>query len=280
MTTRFGNAPGIPRSIGPLSPVRGRTARRRHAQAEFARLSSTHPGSGRRAERDRASGASRLARRTRAFRSIPSRDRGDLPVVAENSVEITKRFYPHMFAAHPELMRGVQRREPGDREQPQALAASVVAFAVNLIEVPDAPDARSPGSPTSTCRWGSSRRSTRSSATTSCGPSATSSATPSPPRSRPPGTRSTGCWPAADRPGGRPLRARGDRPGDAWRKWRVVGEGREPDEIVSFRLAPVDDRRRTTGPASTYAISVPMPDGVRQPRQYSLLRAATASAAR
>ena len=36
-------------------------------------------------------------------------------VVAENSVEITKRFYPHMFAAHPRADAGVQQGEPGDR---------------------------------------------------------------------------------------------------------------------------------------------------------------------
>ena len=60
-------------------------------------------------------------------------------VVAENSVEITKRFYPHMFAAHPELMRVFNKANQAIGEQPQALAASVVAFAVNLID-PDAPD--------------------------------------------------------------------------------------------------------------------------------------------
>ena len=60
-------------------------------------------------------------------------------VVAENSVEITQRFYPHMFAAHPELMRVFNKANQAIGEQPQALAASVVAFAVNLIDA-DAPD--------------------------------------------------------------------------------------------------------------------------------------------
>ena len=60
-------------------------------------------------------------------------------VVAENSVEITTRFYPHMFAAHPELMRVFNKANQAIGEQPQALAASVVAYAVNLID-PDAPD--------------------------------------------------------------------------------------------------------------------------------------------
>ena len=41
-------------------------------------------------------------------------------VVADNSVGITTRFYPHMFAAHPELMRVFNKGEPGDRRAPRA----------------------------------------------------------------------------------------------------------------------------------------------------------------
>ncbi|AKT50475.1 globin domain-containing protein [Arsenicicoccus sp. oral taxon 190] len=60
-------------------------------------------------------------------------------VVAEHAEEITKRFYPHMFAAHPELLRVFNKANQAIGEQPKALAASVVAYAVNLID-PDAPD--------------------------------------------------------------------------------------------------------------------------------------------
>ncbi|MDO5626918.1 MAG: globin domain-containing protein [Mobilicoccus sp.] len=60
-------------------------------------------------------------------------------VVAEHAVEITSRFYPHMFEAHPELLGVFNRADQGRGEQAQALAASVVAYAVNLID-PDAPD--------------------------------------------------------------------------------------------------------------------------------------------
>ncbi|GAB3710799.1 globin domain-containing protein [Mariniluteicoccus flavus] len=60
-------------------------------------------------------------------------------VVAENAETITKTFYPHMFAAHPELMRVFNKANQAIGEQPKALAASVVAYAVNLID-PDAPD--------------------------------------------------------------------------------------------------------------------------------------------
>lgn len=44
-----------------------------------------------------------------------------------------------MFAAHPELMRVFNKANQAIGEQPKALAASVVAYAVNLID-PEAPD--------------------------------------------------------------------------------------------------------------------------------------------
>ena len=60
-------------------------------------------------------------------------------VVAEHAEQITRTFYPDMFAAHPELLRVFNKANQAIGEQPQALAASVVAFAVQLID-PDAPD--------------------------------------------------------------------------------------------------------------------------------------------
>ena len=41
-------------------------------------------------------------------------------VVADNSVEITTRFCPHMFAAHPELMRVFNKANQAIGEQPRA----------------------------------------------------------------------------------------------------------------------------------------------------------------
>lgn len=60
-------------------------------------------------------------------------------VVAENAEAITKKFYPHMFEAHPELMRVFNKANQAVGEQPKALAASVVSYAVHLID-PFAPD--------------------------------------------------------------------------------------------------------------------------------------------
>jgi len=60
------------------------------------------------------------------------------PVVAAYADQITAHFYPRMFAAHPELLRVFNQGNQATGEQSKALAGSVVAYAVQLID-PDAP---------------------------------------------------------------------------------------------------------------------------------------------
>src|SRR5215211_7012424 len=60
------------------------------------------------------------------------------PVVAAHADEITARFYPRMFAAHPELLHVFNQGNQATGEQSKALAGSVVAYAVQLID-PEAP---------------------------------------------------------------------------------------------------------------------------------------------
>jgi len=59
-------------------------------------------------------------------------------VVAAHAEQITARFYPRMFAEHPELLRVFNQGNQATGEQSRALAASVVAYAVQLID-PAAP---------------------------------------------------------------------------------------------------------------------------------------------
>ncbi len=59
-------------------------------------------------------------------------------VVAGHAEQITARFYARMFAAHPELLRVFNQGNQATGEQSRALAGSVVAYAVQLID-PDAP---------------------------------------------------------------------------------------------------------------------------------------------
>ena len=60
------------------------------------------------------------------------------PVVAAHADEITAHFYPRMFTAHPELLRVFNQGNQATGEQSKALAGSVVAYAVQLID-PEAP---------------------------------------------------------------------------------------------------------------------------------------------
>jgi Globin len=100
------------------------------------------------------------------------------PVVAGHADEITARFYPRMFAAHPELLRVFNQGNQATGEQSKALAGSVVAYAVQLID-PEAPSfdhvMRHIGY--KHVSLGSARSSTRSSGSTCSPPSARFSAT-------------------------------------------------------------------------------------------------------
>ena len=60
--------------------------------------------------------------------------RATAAVVAEHAEQITARFYPRMFAEHPQLLRVFNQGNQATGEQSRALAASVVAYAVQLID--------------------------------------------------------------------------------------------------------------------------------------------------
>ena len=68
--------------------------------------------------------------------------------------------------------------------------------------------------------------------------------------------------------------ARGVRAETVWREWEVAEKIQETEDVVTFRLRKTDDRLvRTSLPGQYVTVQVPMPDGVRQPRQYSLTKA-------
>jgi nitric oxide dioxygenase len=61
-----------------------------------------------------------------------------LPVVAANIDEIARRFYAHMFEAHPELLDGLfNRGNQAEGSQQVALAGSVAVFASALVKTPE-----------------------------------------------------------------------------------------------------------------------------------------------
>jgi nitric oxide dioxygenase len=68
--------------------------------------------------------------------------------------------------------------------------------------------------------------------------------------------------------------ARGVRPETVWRPWQVEHKITETDDVVTFVVKRIDDRLvKTSLPGQYVTVLMPMPDGVRQPRQYSLTRA-------
>ncbi|GAA3352983.1 hypothetical protein GCM10017744_004290 [Streptomyces antimycoticus] len=68
--------------------------------------------------------------------------------------------------------------------------------------------------------------------------------------------------------------ARGVRPQTVWRQWEVEQKIRETDDVVTFVVKRVDDRLvKPSLPGQYVTVQMPLPDGTRQPRQYSLSRA-------
>ena len=79
-----------------------------------------------------------LTRESLLCESSESVVRATAGVVAEHAEQITARFYPRMFAERPDLLRVFNQGNQATGEQSRALAASVVAYAVQLID-PEAP---------------------------------------------------------------------------------------------------------------------------------------------
>ena len=68
--------------------------------------------------------------------------------------------------------------------------------------------------------------------------------------------------------------ARGVRPETVWRQWQVEKKIRETDDVVTFVVKRIDDRLvKTSLPGQYVSVLMSMPDGMHQPRQYSLTRA-------
>src|SRR3712207_8763058 len=68
--------------------------------------------------------------------------------------------------------------------------------------------------------------------------------------------------------------AQGVRPETVWRDWQVTEKVHETADVVTFKLRRSDDRLvKRSLPGQYVTVQVPLPDGVRQPRQYSLTKA-------
>src|SRR3954469_6083496 len=200
-----------------------------------------------------------------------------LPVVGENIGAIAQRFYQHMFEEHPELLDGLfNRGNQAEGTQQQALAGSVAMFAAALVDHPD----RLPESLL--------QRVAHKHASLGLRPEQYQV------------VYENLFWAIADVLGDAVTEevaaawsevywlmafalthmerglysARGVRPEIVWRDWEVEEKVAETDDVVTFRVKRIDDRPvRTSLPGQYVSVKMLMPDGVHQPRQYSLTRA-------
>jgi nitric oxide dioxygenase len=200
-----------------------------------------------------------------------------LPVVGENIGAIAERFYAHMFGDHPELLDGLfNRGNQAEGTQQKALAGSVAVFASALVNHPD----RLPEQLLS--------RIAHKHASLGLRPDQYQV------------VHDNLFWAIADVLGDavtpevaaawdevywlmafalinqeRGLySARGVRPETVWRDWQVIEKVRETADVVRFTVKRIDDRLvKTSLPGQYVTVRMPMDDGIRQPRQYSLTKA-------
>lgn len=200
-----------------------------------------------------------------------------LPVVGENIREIANRFYAHMFAAHPELQDGLfNRGNQAQGSQPKALAGSVAVFATTLLaepeRIPERLLTRIAHKHASLGLRPEQYQVVHEHLMWAIGDVLGDAVTP----------EVAAAWDevywlmayALIHQERGLYSARGVTPERVWRQWRVAEKIPETADVVTFVMRRVDDRPiRTSLPGQYVSALVTMPDGIRQPRQYSLTRA-------
>src|SRR5512135_2335318 len=203
--------------------------------------------------------------------------RATLPVVAENIQQIAERFYRHMFAEHPELLDGTfNRGNQVDGSQQQALAGSVAAFASALVNAPHRPPYhllfRTANKHAFLGIRPDQYQVVRDNLMWAIGDVLGDAVTPDVAAAW-----DEVYWLMADALMNQErglYGAHGVTPETVWRQWKVEKKIEETDDVVTFVVKRIDDRLVTASlPGQYVTVQMPMPDGVRQPRQYSLTRA-------
>lgn len=193
-------------------------------------------------------------------------------VVAEHAEQITKVFYPAMFAAHPELLNVFNRANQAVGEQPKALAASVVAFAAQLID-PDAPDF-SPVMRRIAHKHVSLGIKARDYTIVgkhlldAVGTVLGEAVTPEVRLAWDEVYWLFACSLIAEE--AKLYAIGGTDPEEPWRRYRVVERFEEANDICSLLLAPVEGAVPPHRTGQYVAVAVDLPDGTRQPRQYTI----------
>ena len=200
-----------------------------------------------------------------------------LPLVAANINEIANRFYQHMFSEHPELLDGLfNRGNQQDGSQQQALAGSVAAFASALVGTPDQiPEKlldRIAHKHASLGIRPDQYQIVRDNLMWAISAVLGEAVTP----------EVAQAWDEVYWLMARALMhqerglysARGVRAETVWMDWEVEQKIRETDDVVTFVVKRTGNRLvRTSLPGQYVTVMLTTPDGLRQPRQYSLTKA-------
>ncbi|ACS29902.1 hemin transporter [Micrococcus luteus] len=193
-------------------------------------------------------------------------------VVAEHMPEITPKFYAHMFEAHPELLDGVfSRANQRNGEQAQALAGSIVKFAVHLLEnpgtLPEAVLARIAHKHTALGITEDQYQIVYENLFWAIADVLGDAVTPEVAEAW-----TEVYWLMADAliklEKGLYAKQANDK---MWLDWKVVSKEPTGNAAVTFRFEPADDTPQTPGEAGGFvSVRVKVADGLRQARQYSL----------
>ena len=193
-------------------------------------------------------------------------------VVAEHMPEITPKFYAHMFEAHPELLDGLfSRANQRSGEQAQALAGSIVRFAVHQLEHPDSlPEAvlaRIAHKHTALGITEDQYQIVYENLFWAIADVLGDAVTPEVAEAW-----TEVYWLMADAliklEKGLYAKQANDK---MWLDWKVVSKEPTGNAAVTFRFEPADDTPQTPGEAGGFvSVRVKVADGLRQARQYSL----------
>ncbi|WP_225827851.1 globin domain-containing protein [Streptomyces naphthomycinicus] len=197
--------------------------------------------------------------------------RATLPAVGAAIGEITERFYARLFTAHPDLLRDLfNRGNQAAGTQRQALAGSIAAFAVHLLDHPEQrPDAMLGRIAHKHASLGVSPEQYKvvhehlfAAIAEVLGEAVTPEVA---------AAWDEVYWLMANALVAIEKRLYEESGERGFGAWEVVERVEETADVATFRLRPADDRPPRDFRAGQYvSVRVELPDGARQIRQYSL----------